>query len=155
MKVFISYSTTDLSLVHSIAQHIQPHAQVFYWDKDKLPGAESWPAIFGWIDQADMVLVLITDNTVVRAMSVGQEVGHAKAKKKMVVPLVAPGVLDDELGCLKGIVYQRFDPSNPVPALQQVRGLVASRGKKIEEEQKTALWVIGGIAAFLWATSKE
>jgi hypothetical protein len=155
VKIFISYSTTDLALVRSIVAHISAPDQVFYWDKDKEPGKESWPTIFGWIDQADLVLVLITDSTVKRAMAVGQEVGHATKAKKRIIPLVAPGIPDDELGCLKGITYQPFDPSHPVPSLGQVRGLVANRGKEMQEEQKTALWIVGGIAALLWFSSKE
>lgn len=82
MRIFISYSAEDFSLVHKLAKAISSIAEVYYWDKDKVLGKDSWPTIFNWIDAADLVVVVITDSTVSRAMAVGQEVGRAKAKDK-------------------------------------------------------------------------
>ncbi|MDA8161648.1 MAG: toll/interleukin-1 receptor domain-containing protein [Desulfobacteraceae bacterium] len=98
MKVFISYSTPDLGLVYKIAQHVAPHGEVFFWDKDKNPGTESWSTIFSWLDQSDLVLAVITERTLSRAMAVGQEIGRAKAKEKLIVPLVGPDVQAADLG---------------------------------------------------------
>ena len=80
MRLFISYSTGDLEIVDQIADALRPHAEVFYWDKDKEPGKDTWQTIFRWIDSADLVIAVITDKTVARAMSVGQEIGHAKPR---------------------------------------------------------------------------
>ena len=66
--------------------------------------------LFGWIDISDFVIVVITDNTVRRAMAVGQEVGRAVTMKKTVIPLVAEGVPDSALGCLSGVTYSRLTP---------------------------------------------
>ncbi|MFZ5994790.1 MAG: toll/interleukin-1 receptor domain-containing protein [Thermodesulfobacteriota bacterium] len=151
MKVFISYSTDDISIVHTIAQHVRPHAEVFYWDKSKVPGQESWPIIFTWVDQADIVLALITGKTVSRAMSVGQEIGHAKAKGKTIIPIVSPEVPSSELGFLSGITYQPIERNNPGPALESVKRVILAKKQQIESNQ--AFLIIGGILALLFITA--
>jgi hypothetical protein len=82
MKIFISYSTDDIRLVHKIATSLCSYSEVYYWAKDYIPGEEVWPTIFSWIDNSDLVIAVITDKTVSRAMSVGQEIGRAKTKNK-------------------------------------------------------------------------
>lgn len=148
MKVFLSYSTADLSLVNEIANHIKKYGDVFYWDNSKVPGQESWPTIFQWIDSADLVLVVITGNTVTRAMSVGQEIGRAKAKSKIIIPLVAPEVPASELGFLNGVTYQKIDPSNPGPALQQINRVLHSHKQKIESDQSFIAFL--GVVGLIW-----
>ncbi|MBI1821765.1 MAG: toll/interleukin-1 receptor domain-containing protein [Nitrospirae bacterium] len=153
MKIFISYSTDDLSLVHRIAEYLRPHVEVLFWDKSKVPGQEAWPTIFNWIDQSDLVLAVISDKTVSRAMSVGQEIGRAKAKTKTIIPLVAPGVSSSDLGCLNGITYQKIDPNNPGPALKNIeKGLLE---RKLQFENTQTLLLLGGILALLWLVSKK
>jgi hypothetical protein len=153
MKIFISYSTADLALVRDIANYIKPHAEVYYWAETKVPGQADWPTIFRWIEQSDLVLVVITERTLSRAMSVGQEIGYAKDKGKIVIPLITPYVNDGELGCLRGIIYQRIQPDNPWPALQLIEKVILA--KKQELETKQALFVIGGIFLLILALSSE
>ncbi len=145
MKIFVSYSTPDLALVYKITEHVRLHGEVFFWDKDKNPGAESWPTIFSWIDQADLVLALITEKTLSRAMSVGQEIGRAKAKEKIIIPLVGPDVRASELGFLSGITYQQIRPDNPSPTLKNIERVILARKEKLE--QGKALFIVGGVIA--------
>src|SRR5260221_11160320 len=98
MNVFISYSVGDTQLVRMVAEHIRSKANVTYWDQSQEPGKETWPAIFGWIDSAELVLVIITENTLSRAFAVGQEVGHARKANKQIIPLVAKEVKSSEIG---------------------------------------------------------
>ncbi len=153
MKVFISYSTDDITLVRQIADYIRPHADVFYWHKSKVPGQEAWPTIFKWINQADLVLTVITDKTISRAMSVGQEIGRAKAKMKTIIPIVAPDVPITELGFLSGITYQRIDRNNPEPALRAIENLVLEKKQNIEIFQ--TLLLVGGVFALIFMASKK
>ncbi len=153
MKVFISYSTNDFTLVSRIADHIRPHSEVLYWDNNKVPGKEAWPLIFSWIDKSDLVLVVITDNTISRAMSVGQEVGHAKAKQKMIIPIVTPNVSETDLGFLSGIIYQRIEHDNPGPALQAVERVILSKKHAIESQQ--AIFLIFGVLGLILLASNE
>ena len=153
MKVFISYSTPDLGLVYKIGEHIKPYGEVFFWDKDKNPGAESWPTIFSWIDQADLVLAVITEQTLSRALPVGQEIGRAQKGGKLIIPLVGPAVVANDLGCLNGITFQRIQPENPIPALLSIEKLVAARKQKVEQDQ--AIIIAGLIGLVVVFASKK
>jgi hypothetical protein len=155
VNVFISYSSRDTRIVQQIAGYLSQTANVLYWNKNQEPGRESWPSIFSWIDQSDIVLAFITGNTVERAMSVGNEIGHAKAKNKLIIPIVTVDVPESELGCLKGIIYQRFDMNNPGPAIKVVERVILKKKKEKEEQADAwrAIFLVGGAFAFLWATS--
>lgn len=151
MKVFISYSTDDIKLVHQIANYIKPHAEVFYWHNSKVPGQESWPSIFQWIDESDIVLAVITDKTVSRAMSVGQEIGHSKAKCKTIIPMVSPDVQNSDLGCLSGITYQPILRDNPGPALKVIEKLIMGKKQRLEIQQ--SVLIFGGVLFLIWLAS--
>jgi hypothetical protein len=149
MNVFISYSTPDLSMVHELANRIKPFAEVFYWAQNNLPGQESWPSIFSWIDKSDLVIAFVTDNTVRRAMAVGQELGRAKTQSKTIVPIVSKQVQSCELGFLAGVAYQPIDIGNPQPAIDQVSQIVHSYKIDEEEQQKQLLTFIVLAAALI------
>lgn len=166
MKVFISYSVSDTALVRTVAEHIKAKATVTYWDQSKEPGKEIWPTIFGWIDAAELVLVLITENTLSRALSVGQEVGHARKANKPIIPLVAKGVGSSELGFLAGITYVQLDTTDPsaaIHALQQqldklkqqalLRHQQLQAQKELESRQGIAILAL--LALLLFVLGKE
>ncbi len=152
MKIFISYSVEDTELVLKIARVLEPHASVTYWQKSHEPGKEVWPTIFRWIDSADLVLAVITDKTVARAMSVGQEIGRARAKNKMILPLIAEGVAANQIGFLSGITYEEISRENPGPALESVKERITKL--KMSKKAKNDLMVIllGSLAA-IWILS--
>jgi hypothetical protein len=152
MRLFISYSTGDLEIVNQIADALRPHTEVFYWDKDKEPGTVAWQTIFGWIDTADMVLAVITDETVKRGISVGQEIGRAITKGKNIVPLVSGEVPSSELGCLHGVTYIPLRAGRLDEALQSIRKSILATKQRKEEQKRSLLW-LGGIAAFLYLAS--
>lgn len=133
MNIFISYCDNDLNLVKQIGDCIKPHANVVYWDQDKVPGEAAWPTIFKWIDDADLVLVVITGSTVKRGFSVGNEVGYAKKHNRPIIPLVGPKVKRDKLGCLGGITDVPIDPANPDKAIEDVK----KRILEIERQKET------------------
>lgn len=154
MKVFISYSTEDFEVVRKLANAITSLARVYYWDKDKKLGSDAWSTIFDWIDGADFVIAVITDSTVSRAMSVGQEVGHAKARKKVIIPLVGEGVHKNELGCLEGVTYEVFIKNNLDHAITKVKQQIEDTIKQ-KEDQKKALILLGCFIAILFISSQE
>ncbi len=147
MNIFISYSASDTHAVQQIAESLKGYGTVNYWAKSLEPGHEAWPLIFSWIDAADMVFVLITGKMLVRAMSVGQEIGRAKAQNKFIVPLVEAGVPATELGVLAGLTYIQIDPLNPAAALQTAQNVVEKRRTQLEAEQAKALLAVGGVIA--------
>ncbi|MBP7795163.1 MAG: toll/interleukin-1 receptor domain-containing protein [Elusimicrobiales bacterium] len=153
MRVFISYSTPDLALVYKIAQYIKPYGDVFFWDKDKILGKESWPTIFSWIDQADLVLAVITEKTLTRAMPVGQEIGRAQKGGKLILTLVGPDVQSSELGFLNGITYQRIQLDNLGPALKNIERVILATKEKLEQRQ--AIFIVSAIALLLMSFESE
>ena len=149
VKVFISYSVDDLKLVEELAKQIEPLAEVRYWNKSKEPGEEAWKQIFGWIDESDTILAVVTGKTVIRAMSVGQEIGHAKAKNKKIVPLVAEGIPVSDLGCLSGIVFEPIPTDNPAPALERIRNLFLPKKKPAHLDSTATPDASSGICEFV------
>lgn len=153
MNIFISYSVSDTHAVTHIANGLKGLGTVNYWAESKEPGKEAWPLIFSWIDSADIVFVLVSGKTLRRAMSVGQEVGHAKSRNKLVVPLVEEGVPSSELGALGGVTYIKFNPHDLTNALATAQTVVAKRKAEIAEGNTKALLAVGGIFALIAALS--
>lgn len=150
LNVFISYSVDDTALVNVIAAHLQPHAHARYWAQDKEPGQEVWPTIYGWIDQADMVVVVLTGKTLARAISVGNEVGYARKAGKHIVPLVGPDVPKGALGCLEGTTYLELNYNDAYSTLNELKTVVGKVSKKKAENAKIlavlGLVVLGMVA---------
>ena len=145
MKVFISYSTGDLNTVREIEKAFEQHVEVRYWHKSQKPGQDAWKSICEWIIWCDTMIVVITDKTVTRAMSVGQEIGHAKEQRKQIIPLVAEGVPQEELGCLAGITYVTLSPTNPTPALEKLKELFPAPKKELASRKKEASGGLGDL----------
>lgn len=157
MKVFISYSVDDGEFVGKVAQEITPLAQVSYWDQSKEPGEEAWQTIFQWIDDCDAALVVITDKVVKRGMSVGQEIGRAKAKGKFIIPLVEEGIPASALGCLSGVTYETIPKVNPSSALERIKTLIEHQKVKVDEAEGISAVALVGLAALALVvfTAKE
>lgn len=149
MKVFISYSVDDREFVGKVAQEITPLAEVKYWDQSKEPGENAWQTIFQWIDECDAALVVITDKVVNRGMSVGQEIGRAKAKGKVVIPLVEEGIPASALGCLSGITYESIPKVNPSSALERIKALIEKQKVKVDEADGITALALIGLAALV------
>lgn len=152
MNIFISYSTDSQDIVKSIADYLKPLGAVRYWDQNKVLGEKDWELIFEWIDDSDIVLAVITDKTISRAMAVGQEIGYAKDAGKFIIPIVTQNVKETDLGLLKGITYQRISNDNPGPALSAVES-------RIRDWRRTDLikdvGIFLGIVALIWLASRE
>jgi len=152
MNVFISYSTTDTALVQQIAASLKTVCDsVRWWEDSKVPGEDAWRSIFGWIDRADVVLVVVTDAAVNRGLAVGTEIGAAKMKGKKIIPLVSAGIKSPDLGCLGNLTYCPIDPSNLKPTLDQVHKTL----QQLKKERDTqTLVVFGGLVALIAYLSK-
>ncbi len=142
MRVFISYSTQDMHIVKHLAMQLKVFGDVYYWAESNLPGQDTWPSIFNWIDLADIVIVLITGNTLSRAMAVGQEIGRAKSKGKTIIPIVSNSVPSNELGFLSGVTYQPIDVFDPHPAIDDITKIIRTYQNNLQEKQKMALLLI-------------
>ena len=155
MNVFISYSTTDIHIVKMLGDHVRNFVDnIYYWDKDQQPGQHAWHSIYSWIDRSDIVIAIITDRTVSRAMSVGNEIGYAKKAAKIIIPLVSKEVKKTDLGCLKGITYIPIDQHDMNPALNAIKNYISSLKAKQKDDLQRALLVIGGILLIMFLMSK-
>ncbi len=123
MNVFISYSTEDLVSVERIAKAIKDcEDEPFWWHEKKLPGRGAWDTIFGWIEGADVVIAVITDRTLARAMAVGNEIGYAKAHNKPIIPVLGKGIKPESLGCLLGITHVQLGKERLRDSINEVLG---------------------------------
>jgi hypothetical protein len=154
MKIFISYSTPDLYIVKQLAVQLQLFGEVYYWAESKQPGQDAWQSIFNWIDTADLVVVLITGNTLTRAMPVGQEIGRAKSRGKTIIPIISRNISSDELGFLNGVTYQPIDVFNPHPAIEDIIRVVNAYYFNNQEKQKIAIGLVALGILFWLGTSK-
>ncbi|QYY36869.1 toll/interleukin-1 receptor domain-containing protein [Ruficoccus sp. ZRK36] len=164
MKVFISYSVADTALVWKVSESIKDKAEVIYWEDAHRPGNQAWEQIATWIDGSDLVLVIITDRTVNRAMSVGQEVGHARRANKRIVPLVASTVDIKDLGFLAGITYISLDMSDAASALASLQREVDKFSKEVQQKRaqlehrksnQEGVVALAGIALLLYMLSQN
>ncbi len=152
MNIFISYSTDSQDLVNKIANYLSPLATVPFWEQSKVLGEKDWELIFEWIDDSDIVLAVITDKTISRAMAVGQEIGYAKDADKFIIPIVTQNVKETDLGFLKGITYQRISNDNPGPALSALESRIGD-WRRTDLMKNVAIFL--GIVALIWLVSRE
>lgn len=139
MRIFISYSTFDLKLVSQLSTYLHQFGDVKYWADSKEIGKDAWQTIFSWIDSSDVVIVLITDNTLARGFAVGQEVGRANAKDKFIIPIISNTVLASDLGFMSGIAYQQIDLHNPIPAIFKITERIQKLSVDIKQRQNIAI----------------
>lgn len=153
MNIFISYSTDDTTLIKKIASEIGRFENVYYWEQNKKPGKRVWQQIFKWIDESDIVLVVVTDNTVSNAMSVGQEIGRAITKNKLIIPLVSPSIDQNRLGCLQGIVYQPLDESKIDNVINNILKEILTIRKENEQPSwlESTIVIAGLVLLVKWA----
>jgi hypothetical protein len=152
MRIFISYSAPDVNIVSVLADQLRIYGDVYYWDKDNMPGESAWEQVFSWIDNSDVVLVLITDATIARAASVTREVLQAKAEKKLIIPIVTSSVSKSDLGFLSDVAYQEFDTKYPIPAIYKIMESIDCKNK--DQFQKLSL-ILVAIGFFIWLQNKK
>jgi nucleoside 2-deoxyribosyltransferase len=117
VRIFLSHSSRDESIVEPIrAQANAFDVDVYLHELHPEPGATLSAKITAAIQASDALVVLITPNTVTSAY-VNQEIGYALGQSLPVIPLVAPGVTNDQLAMLEGVEYVAFDPDHPHKAL--------------------------------------
>lgn len=130
-NIFISYGDSDLKTVRMMHKSLKSIVRVDFWDKSKRPGKANWKQIFNWIKRSDLVLALVTEKTVSKSMSVGQEIGYAKAIGVDVVPIVQSLKLVTELGSLSGVTCIDMSKSD---FMSKIRKIVSSKKTTILSE---------------------
>jgi len=137
-----------LNIVKSLADRLAIYGDVYYWNNNSAPDDIAWEQIYNWIDNADIVITLISDCTVVRANAISKEMGRARVKNKYVFPLVSSQVSEDELSFLMEMSYQPVILGNPLPAIEKNLWIAENRAGGKDLNKKRAL-VLSAIAYFM------
>ena len=77
-----------------------------------------------------------------------------RAKGKFIIPLVAPEVGAEELGCLKSVTYERIRDENPGPAIEAVKARIATRQQQVADKALGFFLVVAGVIAVIWLLLK-
>jgi hypothetical protein len=163
VKVFISYSAKDTHRVRIIADKLKKDsgAEVHWWEDSQRPGKVAWGQIFQWIEEADLVVVVISGSVLRRALAVGNEIGCAKAKGKVIIPLVweSPslwakllrefgakvGIGTDDLGCIGDLVHIRINEKNPEEGFQKLTEELRLIAAQKDKETREAILALVGV----------
>lgn len=161
-KIFISYSTHDLIQVEFLKQQlVDTPIEVFIAEYAIKPSEDLESKITTAIKECDLFVVLWSSNAE-NSKWVSQEIGHAKAFKKTILPLVLhknielPGFVSN----LKYLpIYQ-----DPDAQLKQAKKLItelyAKKSDELVKEEarkqkdKEQLFLVGAGLFLLWASNK-
>lgn len=147
-RVFISHSTRDRGLVIALSNLLAKFGvEVFVAEWYLTPGESLDKKVFGQIERANCMVVLLTKNGI-RSNWVQQEIGYAIKTHKPLIPLVEKGADPRDLAALQGKEYIEYDPFQPQQALIKASTYVKSLKLKKEEQEKTLL-IAGGVLALL------
>lgn len=150
-KVFISYSTRDLTRTAQVKQLLEAAgAQVFVAEYSVLAGANLSQEIMKAIKSSDL-FVLLWSHHARRSEWVPQEIGVAKAVNKPIIPVILHASAEVP-GFLKGTKYLPLykDPKRALSWLQ--RHVATKATEKTTSEQWAWLGVAGVI---LWLTGQD
>jgi hypothetical protein len=150
-KVFVSYSTRDITRTAQIKQMLEAvGARVFVAEYSVAAGADLSNSIITAIKNSDL-FVLLWSHHAKNSEWVPQEIGVAKGCNKPVIPVVLHSGVEIP-GFLKGIKYLPLY-KNPKQALAWLQKNVAV--KVADTSQKEALTWLGLSGAFLWLISQS
>lgn len=160
-KLFISYSTHDLSQVELLQQQLQGTSiEVFVAEHSVRPSEELAPRIASAIAGCDLFVLLWSENAKASEW-VPQEIGRATALGKTILPLVLSNTV-----ALPGFIQNlKYLPvhKDPSGSLQKARSMILEEYEKKaatdaaaakEKSEKDVLALMGIGAVLLWAFSK-
>lgn len=136
-KVFFSHNASDGSWAKWIAGQAQlVGIEVYLYEHDPQPGVSIAAKVQQQIRDADALVVLLTPKGQASPY-VQQEIGYAEAARRLIMPIVWPGVEARSLAMLQGREYLPFDPRNPTASLPAL--LKALQNQKAKKESGQAL----------------
>lgn len=152
LTLFVSHATKDTRAVELVRSRIQPLGVSLYLAEHDIKAGERLSAkVEDALSRSDAVLVLLTPNGY-DSLYVQQEIGFAKARKKLVIPLLAPGLAGASLGMLNDIEYIVFDPASPADGLARVSERVDAlvRQRKANQDLVAVVGLVALIALVLY-----
>jgi nucleoside 2-deoxyribosyltransferase len=147
-RVFISHSAQDQGLVISLANLLSKFGvDVSVAEWYLTPGERLDDKVFEQIKKSDCIVALLTRSGM-RSSWVQQEIGFSLQQGKPVIPMVEKGIEQKDLAALQGREYIEYDWYQYQQALSKLSTYVKSLKLKKEDKEK-ALFVLGGLLAFL------
>ena len=154
--VFISHSTKDRGAVEHVAKLVSAQGlSVYRAEHDSQPGRHLPEKVRTNICAADAVLVLLTKSSI-DSRYVHQEIGVAKGARKLIVPLVHPDLVHEDLAMLSGAEFLVFDPDQPTSATPDLVGqlrMIAERAAVRDVVQ--ALVVAAIVVGVMYALTRD
>jgi hypothetical protein len=133
----------DRELVeHARARMSNLGVEMYTAEHDPRAGEPIHQKILAAIEHSTVVVVLLTSRGY-ESTYVQQEVGYAKAKKKLVIPIVTSQTKKLDLGMLQGLEYIEADETDPSAALDALDQRVAALVRQQQQAQTQTLLVVG------------
>lgn len=130
--IFFSHSGDDRRWCELLAaEALKVGVTAYLAEHDPRPGTILADKVKQNIKRCNAFVVLLTHNTANSAY-VHQEVGFALAERKLVIPLVQPGVGEAQLAMIQGVEWIPFDFDNPQVGLASF----TSELKRVAEKQR-------------------
>jgi len=159
LKVFVSYSSKDLAWVANLREWLDSikdlEVDLFVSEYDTPSGASLIDTVKSHIDQADVVLVVLSSNSA-QSIWVQQEIGYANGVyrtrgKPVTIPIVIEGgVLPD--GMIQGVRAVDVSRDTEVASRQLYEAL---ERLKVEAANRRGLLVLGGIILGLAIVNRQ
>jgi hypothetical protein len=113
IQIFLSHNTQDREWCEWLkASAAEMGIAAYLAEHDIQPGNVLAEKVERAIDASEAIVVLLSDNSI-SAPYVHQEIGYARKAKKLIIPLVQPGIPMDRLAMLQGVEHIPFDFRNP------------------------------------------
>jgi len=150
-QIFLSHSASDADWVLWLADEIRK-IEIFpyVFEQDPQPGRYLSEKVQEAITASDSVVVFLTWNSHL-APYVQQEIGFAEGLKKLIIPLVQPGLDQRMFAMLQGREYIPFDFTNPSMAVETLLNYL--HDLRTQAESRAALF--GFSALLLLALSSK
>lgn len=170
MKIFISHSMKDYSLLQNIESILKPNGLTLliaehHYDTQNTISDK----IRNMIDTCDIGLVLLTENGF-NSGFVREEIGHLDAKGKPMILVIQQGFEKKYSGFRFGHDYILLDPLNPTLTIDKIKNLMLNHWQaqqeaerlryklELEEQERrnrNGLFAIGALVTFLILASNE
>jgi len=129
--IFFSHSSRDRDWCELLALEARKvGVETYFAEHDPQPGTPLADKVKRNITGCDAFVVLLTHNTANSAY-VHQEIGCALTHGKLVIPLIQPGIGEEQLAMLKGLEYIEFDFDNPHAGIESFSAAI----RRVAEKQ--------------------
>lgn len=134
MKVFVSYSRKDEAIAHLLSYILSNKGVMVLIDRKLETGEHFDEQLQRFIKEADIILLLVTENSQKSAW-VQQELGFAIARSKKIWPIVLERDLE-LTGMISGVQHHvLFDWSEPQDAIERLVSELVKGNPKISLDQ--------------------